>query len=86
MAISLYTLKAEKARKETEEARKMGRTNDDQRATPGLGGTAGDAPALDPIRVGDWQVDAALNLLRRGDAAVQLEPKVMELLWMIGGL
>src|SRR5689334_23586707 len=32
------------------------------------------------IRVGDWEIDPALNELRRDGEAVRLEPKVAELL------
>ena len=52
---------------------------------------AGPAP-LDPtgppsrlMRIGDWDADFALNLLRRGQQAVHLEPKAMELLFFLAG-
>ncbi|MBL8487663.1 MAG: winged helix-turn-helix domain-containing protein [Rhodocyclaceae bacterium] len=45
---------------------------DDPSGTPGS--------AVRPLRIGDWVLDAALNELRRDDAAVRLEPKAIELL------
>ncbi len=33
-----------------------------------------------PIRIGDWRVDPALDLLQRGDEIVKLEPRKMRLL------
>ena len=32
------------------------------------------------MRIGDWDADFALNLLRRGQQAVHLEPKAMQVL------
>jgi DNA-binding winged helix-turn-helix (wHTH) protein/TolB-like protein len=37
------------------------------------------------VRLGDWDVDAQLNLLRRGAQEVRLEPKVMEVLVFLIG-
>ncbi len=44
----------------------------------GSSGTPG--AAVRPLRIGDWVLDAALNELRRDDAAIRLEPKAIELL------
>ena len=44
----------------------------------GSSGTPGSA--VRPLRIGDWILDAALNELRRDDAAIRLEPKAIELL------
>ncbi|MGB5732900.1 MAG: winged helix-turn-helix domain-containing protein [Thiohalocapsa sp.] len=37
------------------------------------------------VRMGDWEVEAPLNLLRRGEQEVRLEPKVMEVLAFLIG-
>ncbi len=37
------------------------------------------------LRVGDWLVDSALNEVRRGDEAIRLEPKAIEVLVYLAG-
>jgi DNA-binding winged helix-turn-helix (wHTH) protein/TolB-like protein/Flp pilus assembly protein TadD len=37
------------------------------------------------IRIGDWAVDPETNELRRGDEAVRVEPKAMEVLMLLAG-
>jgi DNA-binding winged helix-turn-helix (wHTH) protein/TolB-like protein len=62
----------------------MNRTNNDDRGLEALGRSA-DTAGMCLIRLGDWYVEAQLNLLRRGEQQVRLEPKVMEvLIFLIG--
>ena len=55
--------------------------NSDEDAGPALLESTG--PPSRVMRIGDWEADSALNLLRRGQQAIHLEPKAMELLFFL---
>ena len=63
-------------------------TNDDrvpEALSEGSGGVDLCMVRLGMVRLGDWDVEASLNLLRRGEQEVRLEPKVMEVLVFLIG-
>jgi len=62
----------------------MTQTIIDDRVPEGLSGSSSPVDMC-IVRMGDWEVEAPLNLLRRGEQEVRLEPKVMEVLVFLIG-
>lgn len=63
----------------------MNRTTDDAGGAVGRGPDEAVGCVDRAMRIGDWEVEGATNVVRRGDDTVQLEPKAMEVLCFLAG-